>query len=148
LPALAADLVRRQVAVIAANSPAIPAAKAATATISIVFQTGSDPVAAGLVASLNRPGGNWPKRLELLHELVPAATVMAVLINPTNPNADAESRGLQAAARTLGVQFHGLPASDERDFDTVFAPWPSCERVLSWSPPMRSSSAGANSSPS
>jgi putative tryptophan/tyrosine transport system substrate-binding protein len=132
LPALAADLVRRQVAVIAANSPAIPAAKAATATISIVFQTGSDPVAAGLVASLNRPGGNLtgvttlnvelgPKRLELLHELVPAATVMAVLINPTNPNADAQSRGLQAAARTLGVQFHGLPANDERDFDTVFA---------------------------
>src|SRR5207344_2293408 len=109
LPALAADLVRRQVAVIAANSPAIPAAKAATATNSIVCQTGSDPLAAGLVARLNRPGGNLTgvttlngelgaKRLELLHELVPAATTMALLINPTNANAESLSGDLQRAA--------------------------------------------------
>jgi putative tryptophan/tyrosine transport system substrate-binding protein len=132
LPALAADLVRRQVSVIAANTPAVPAAKAATTTIPIVFNFGGDSVAAGLVASLNRPGGNLtgvttlnvelgPKRLELMHELVPAATVMALLINPTNPNAEILSRDLGAAARTLGLQLHVLHASTERDFDAVFA---------------------------
>ena len=134
LPELAAGLVRDRVAVLVAagGTASAVAAKAATREIPIVFGTGADPVEVGLVASLNRPGGNLtgvttlnvelgPKRLELLHELVPAATVMAVLINPTNPNADAQSRGLQAAARTLGVQFHGLPANDEGDFDTVFA---------------------------
>jgi putative tryptophan/tyrosine transport system substrate-binding protein len=132
LPALAADLVRRRVAVIAANTAAAPAAKAATAAIPIVFVTASDPVAAGLVASLSRPGGNLtgavllgvevgPKRLELLHELVPTATAMALLINSSNPNAETQIRDMHAAARTLGLQLHILYASDERDFDTAFA---------------------------
>ena len=108
------------------------AAKAATTTIPIVFTTAGDPVQIGLVASLSRPGGNVtgvtqlnvevaPKRLELLHELVPTATVIALLVNPTNPNAETQSRDLQAAARTLGLQLHVLHASTERDFDTVFA---------------------------
>ena len=132
LPELAADLVRRQVTVIAANTQAVPAAKAATTTIPIVFATSADPVAAGFVPSLNRPGGNvtgvsslsveiGPKRLQLLHEMVPTATVMAVLINPTNPNAEAQSRAMQAAARDIGLQLHVLHATTERDFDTAFA---------------------------
>ena len=132
LPELAADLVRRQVTVIAANTQAVPAAKAATTTIPIVFATSADPVAAGFVASLNRPGGNvtgvsslsveiGPKRLQLLHEMVPTATVMAVLINPTNPNAEAQSSAMQAAARDIGLQLHVLHATTERDFDTAFA---------------------------
>ena len=132
LPALAADLVRRQVVVIAAGATAAPAAKAATATIPIIFTTAFDPVQEGLVASLNRPGGNLtgvtalavevgPKGLELLHELVPTATVLALLVNPTNPSAEALSRDLQPAARALGLQLHILHASTERDFDTVFA---------------------------
>ena len=134
LPAMAADLARRQVAVIAATGglPSALAAKAATATIPIVFQLGIDPVAFGLVASLNRPGGNitgatvlnvevLPKRLELLRELIPTATIMAVLVNPTNPAVETQSRILQAAARTLGLQLHVVQASTERDLDTVFA---------------------------
>jgi putative ABC transport system substrate-binding protein len=132
LPELAADLVRRQVTVIVANTQAVPAAKAATTTIPIVFATSADPVSAGFVASLNRPGGNLtgasslsveigPKRLQLLHEMVPTATVMAVLINPTNPNAEAQSRAMQAAARDIGLQLHVLHATTERDFDTAFA---------------------------
>ena len=132
LPSLAADLVRRQVVVIAANTAAAPVAQAATTTIPIVFGTSTDPVAAGLVASLNRPGGNVtgitglnlevePKRLELLRELVPAATVMALLVNPAYPAAETQSRNMQAAARTLGLQLHVLHASTERDFDTAFA---------------------------
>jgi putative ABC transport system substrate-binding protein len=132
LPALAADLVRRQVSVIAANTPASPIAKAATTTIPIVFLTSDDPVAAGLVASLNQPGGNLtgvavlnvevgPKRLELLHEAVPAARVVALLNNPTHPTAETQSRDMQAAARSLGLQLHVLHASSERDFDTAFA---------------------------
>jgi putative tryptophan/tyrosine transport system substrate-binding protein len=132
LPALAADLVRRKVAVIAANGPAALAAKAATPTVPIVFYTGSDPVATGLVASLNRPGGNLTgvtdlnvevgsKRLELLRELVPTATVVALLVNPNNPaRAETLSRDLQAAARTLGLQLQVLHARNERDFDMVF----------------------------
>src|SRR6266545_6418571 len=114
LPAMVADLVQRQVTVIAATtSPAAFAAKAATTTIPIVFEVGGDPVQLGLVANLNRPGGNVtgvtqlssvvaPKRLELLHELVPTATVMALLVNPTDPvPAESVSRASQAAAHTL-----------------------------------------------
>jgi putative ABC transport system substrate-binding protein len=132
LPALAADLVRRQVAVIAANTPAALPAKAATTTIPIVFLSAADPVEAGLIASLNRPGGNLtgvsilnvelgPKRLELLHELVPSAGIVALLINPTHPAAETASKDLHAAARTLGLEFHVLHANTEHDFDTVFA---------------------------
>ncbi len=132
LPALAAELVRLQVAVIAANGPTVPPAKAATTAIPIVFVTGADPVKLGLVASLNRPGGNTtgvttlglelaPKRLELLREMVPSATVIGLLLNPSNPNADAIARDSQTAARTLGLQLHVLRASNERDFDAVFA---------------------------
>ena len=134
LPALSAELVHRQVAVIATSgTPSAVAAKAATATIPIVFGVAVDPVKVGLVASLNRPGGNLtgvtslnvevgPKRLELLHELLPAATTFAVLVNPTSPStAEPSSRTLQVAARALGLQLHVLHASTERDFDTVFA---------------------------
>ena len=133
LPALAADLVRRQVSLIVANGPAAQAAKAATATIPIVFTAGFDPVAIGLVASLNRPGGNitgvtildvelGPKRLQLLHELAPMASIIAVLVNPTDPlRAEAISKAVQTAAGSLGLQSHVLKASSEGDFDTVFA---------------------------
>jgi putative ABC transport system substrate-binding protein len=132
VPAMAAELVRRQVAVIVANTPGNLAAKAATTTIPIVFTTANDPVQVGLVASLARPGGNVtgatqlgvqvaPKLLQLAHELVPTATVIGVLVNPTNPNTEALVRDLQTAARILGVQLHVLHASAERDFDTVFA---------------------------
>jgi putative ABC transport system substrate-binding protein len=133
LPALAADLVRRQVAVIAANGTAAQAAKAASATIPIIFVAGFDPVEVGLVASLNRPGGNitgvsildvglGAKRLELLHEVVPTATIIAVLVNPADPTrAETTLRDLQATAQTLGLQLSVLHASTDRDFDTVFA---------------------------
>jgi putative ABC transport system substrate-binding protein len=133
LPALVADLIRRQVTVIAANSPApVMAAKAATITIPIVFATGYDPVAAGLVASLARPGGNLtgvttltaevgPKRVELMHELMPAATSIALLVNPAAGSLrETITTDLQAAARKRGLQFHVLHASDVRDFDAVF----------------------------
>jgi putative tryptophan/tyrosine transport system substrate-binding protein len=135
LPTLAADLVRRQVSVIvaAASTPAALTAKAATATIPIVFLLGSDPVAAGLVDNLARPGGNvtgvtsmnmelGPKRLELLRELLPAANVVALLVNPTNPTiTQSMSKDLQSAAQALGVELHILNASTEADFDSIFA---------------------------
>jgi putative ABC transport system substrate-binding protein len=127
LPTLAADLVRRRVAVIAASGTAAPAlaAKAATSNIPIVFQTGSDPVKDGLVASLNRPGGNvtgvsrmsfalGPKRLELLHELVPKATLIAFLVNPANPVAPSQIEEIREPTRSLGLQVHVLEASSER----------------------------------
>jgi ABC-type uncharacterized transport system substrate-binding protein len=133
LPTLAADLVRRQVAAIAApgNAAAI-VAKAATGTIPVVFQMARDPVQLGLVASLNRPGGNMtgvtslnievgPKNLELLHELVPKAAVIGILENPNNPDAEIQLRDAQAAADRLALQLHALYASSEREFDAVFA---------------------------
>jgi putative ABC transport system substrate-binding protein len=135
LPALAAELVRRQVTVIAApgSTPAALAAKAATATIPIVFAIGADPVGLGLVAGLAGPGGNATgvvtlnveiaqKRLELLHELFPAGTSFALLVNPTTPAiAQPVSRDVQAAARVLRVTLHVLHASSEPEVDAVFA---------------------------
>jgi putative ABC transport system substrate-binding protein len=131
LPALAADLVRGRARVIAANQIAVEAARAATTTIPIVFTTALDPVEAGLVASLNRPGGNLtgittlnaellPKRLELLHQLVPAAALVALLVNPTTPNAETLSQDARAAARALGFELHVLSASYEGDFEPAF----------------------------
>jgi putative ABC transport system substrate-binding protein len=134
LPVLAADLVRQSVTVmVATTTPALLAAKAATMTIPIVFLTGSDPVGAGLVASLNRPGGNMTgvsnltvetgaKQMELLHELVPAATLIALLVNPANPVlADTLSRDLQTAARAMRQQILVVSASTESDVDAAFA---------------------------
>jgi putative tryptophan/tyrosine transport system substrate-binding protein len=134
LPAFVADLIRRKVNVIAATStPAAIVAKAATTTIPVVFTTADDPVRLGLVASLNRPGGNVtgatqatvevaPKQLQLLHELVPTASVMALLVNPAHPTlADSNTKVLQAAARTLGLTLHVLNANTEGEFDRVFA---------------------------
>jgi putative ABC transport system substrate-binding protein len=133
LPAMAADLVARKVTVIAANGAAAMAAKAVTATTPIIFTIGDDPVQFGLVAGLNRPGGNatgvamldaelGPKRLELLHELLPSATAIAVLLNPANaPRRENLARDLGTAARTIGLQIHVLDASTEREFDAAFA---------------------------
>jgi putative tryptophan/tyrosine transport system substrate-binding protein len=132
LPALAAELVRRKVSVIyTIGLPASVAAKAATATIPIVVSIGANPVELGLVASLNRPGGNVTgvtslggetntKRLQLLHEAVPETKVMAAVVNPTEPNSGNLARDLQAAARALGVELHVLPVSSEADYDTAF----------------------------
>jgi putative ABC transport system substrate-binding protein len=131
LPTMAADLVRHQVAVIVAPSASASlAAKAATTTLPIVFETAGDPVKLGLVGSLSRPGGNLtgvsslgeeeaPKRLELLHELLPTARVMALLVNPVEPLAGDQVRVSLAAAKTLGLELHVLNASIERDFDAV-----------------------------
>ena len=132
LPALAADLVRRQVTVIATlgGNTASVAAKAATTTIPVVFHGSVDPVEAGLVASLNRPGGNVTGvvtlnmdtgQKRLMHELLPAATTIGLLLNPANAVAEAQSKDLQAAARTLALQLRIANASTERDFDAAFA---------------------------
>jgi putative tryptophan/tyrosine transport system substrate-binding protein len=135
LPELAADLVRRRVTVIAApgNTAGALAAKAATTTIPIVFAMGINPVAAGLVHALNQPGGNvtgvntlnvelGPKRLELLHEVVPTATIVALLVNPTNPgNAEVLLRDAQATASALGLQVHVLNAKTEGEMEAAFA---------------------------
>jgi len=134
LPALATDLVRSQVAVIAACATSAPglAAKAATSTIPIVFQTGGDPVQDGLVASMNRPGGNVtgvsrlavtiaPKRLELMRELSPKATVIGLLVNPTNPRSELVVQQIEEAARALGLRLHVLKVSTEGELDSVFA---------------------------
>ena len=135
LPALAADLVHRQVTVIAApgSTPATLAAKGVTSTIPIIFWIGGDPVELGLVASLNRPQGNLTgvttlnhglvaKRVELLHEIVPGASSIAVLVNPTSPTLTRTTiEEAQAAARSFGLELHILNASTERDFDVVFA---------------------------
>ena len=132
LPALAADLVRRQVTVIAGNSQATVAAKAATSTIPIVFMTSADPVQVGFVASLSRPGGNLTgvaslgtetnrKRLQLLHELLPNAGTIAALVNPTFPGSDIQTKDLQVAASALRRQLHILHASSRRDIDTALA---------------------------
>jgi ABC-type uncharacterized transport system substrate-binding protein len=131
LPGLAADLVRRQVAVIAANTQAAPAAKAATTMIPIVFLSGDDPVEHGLVTSLNRPGGNVTgvstfasalggKQMGVFRELVPAATSIAVLVNPTNPNSRSYIKGVQEAARTLGQQIQIVNATTETEIDKAF----------------------------
>jgi putative ABC transport system substrate-binding protein len=132
LPELAADLVRRQVSLILASGPpASSAAKAATRTIPIVFAIGDDPVVAGLVTSLNRPGGNvtgasfftialGAKRLELLHELVPNATTFAMILNPTSPNADVQMKDAQAAAHAIAQQIQIFNASTENEIDEAF----------------------------
>jgi putative tryptophan/tyrosine transport system substrate-binding protein len=131
LPVLVADLVRRPVSVLAATTtPAALAAKAATTTIPVVFATDSDPVQVGLTASLSRPGGNLtgvsnlnievgPKRLELARELFPAASTIALLVNPANPLAEGVSRDLQVVAGILGLQLHVVHARSERDFDAA-----------------------------
>jgi putative ABC transport system substrate-binding protein len=134
LPQLAVDLVHRQVAVIAATGGGLSAAaaKAATTTIPIVFASGADPVQEGLVASLNRPGGNVTgvfvftsvlegKRLGLLREMVPTATLIAVLLNPANPSFDSKLNEIQEVARSVGQQLHILNASSEHEIDAAFA---------------------------
>jgi putative ABC transport system substrate-binding protein len=131
LPALVADLIRWPVAVIAGDATAMLAAKAVTATIPIVFAAGGDPVAQGLVSSLNRPDGNvtgvhffagvlGAKRLELLRQLVPNATTIAMLVNPNTPNNEAERRDVQAAAQAIGQELVVLDVSSERDIETAF----------------------------
>jgi putative tryptophan/tyrosine transport system substrate-binding protein len=134
LPELAGDLVGRKVTVIAATTAAAAlAAKAATATIPVVFEMAGDPVQLGIIATLNRPGGNVtgvtnlnievaPKRLELLHEVIPAATTFALLINPSNPTlAEPTIRDIRASAHTLGVQLHVVSATTDNEIDNAFA---------------------------
>ena len=133
LPRLAADLVGRRVPVIVVPDSVVTAraAKAATSTIPVVFAIGADPVKSGLVTSLSRPGGNLtgaarlnvelePKRLQMLHELVPSARTVALLVNPANPNAESSSKDMAAAARPMGIALHVLKASSDRDLDLAF----------------------------
>ena len=132
LPALAADLVRRQVAeIVTVGTPAALAAKAASSTIPIVILVGIDPVQIGLVAGLNRPGGNVTglavlgvelaaKRLEVLHELLPTSAAVALLVNPNNPVTEHSTKGVRDAARSLGLQLHVLDASTEGEIDAAF----------------------------
>jgi putative ABC transport system substrate-binding protein len=143
-PDMAADLARRRVAVIAAVSgmPAAAAARAATGAIPIVFQGGFDPVETGFVASLSRPGGNLtgisnlglelgPKRLEVMHELLPAAKLFALLVNPDHPNADSQSRNMHAAARALGVQLRNIMRAVCRTSTLRSRAWPHSARAVS-----------------
>jgi putative tryptophan/tyrosine transport system substrate-binding protein len=133
LPALAADLASRKVAVVVApgGAPVALAAKSATTTIPIVFEMGGDPIVLGVVDSLSRPGGNLTgvsslsvevsrKRLEFMHELLPGAAVLAIVVNPTSPTANSQLKNLQVAADTLGVRLHVLQAVSEQEFDTLF----------------------------
>ena len=140
LPALANDLLRRRVAVIYAFGPAAPVAKAATQTVPIVFRIGSDPVAMGLVTAINRPGGNLtgitnfgmellPKRLEVLHELVPATATVAVLLDPSNTSADEQPKSVEAAARPLGLKCISCEPVPTRKSTMPFRPWPTCTLV-------------------
>jgi putative ABC transport system substrate-binding protein len=136
LPALAADLVRRQVnLIVAAGTPGALALKPATATIPIVFAIGGDPVRTGLVDSLSRPGGNLtgaahinvetaPKRLELLHELMPQEKILGLLVNPTNPVAESVVPAVQAAAGSLGVELKVVHARNDEEIDAMFASLP------------------------
>jgi putative tryptophan/tyrosine transport system substrate-binding protein len=133
LPAMAAELVRQQVAVIAATTyPAALAAKAATSTIPIVFTSAVDPVAGGLVANLNRPGGNatgvnnylsdlGPKRVELLHELVPNVAVFGMLVNPNYPNVEPQWNDVKEAARRFGQQVDVVSVASKADLNAAFA---------------------------
>ncbi len=134
LPGLATELVRLPAAVIAVGGvPAVRAARAATSSTPIVFEIGVDPVDAGFVASLSHPGGNLtgatnlsialgPKRLELLHDMIPSARIVALLVDPTNRSvSETETRNTQVAAERLGLEFHALHATSEQDFDAVFA---------------------------
>jgi putative ABC transport system substrate-binding protein len=133
LSALASDLVRSRVSVIVTTGGIVSAraAKAATSSIPIVFTVGDDPVRYGLVASLNRPGGNatgivilvsdlGSKRLEMIHELVPRASAIAVLVNPSNPNVESQTEGLQSAATILGIRLHVFSARDDPDIGVAF----------------------------
>jgi putative tryptophan/tyrosine transport system substrate-binding protein len=159
LISLASDLVHRQVAVIAATGDTVSAlaAKGATTTTSIVFVIGSDPVKEGLVASFNRPGGNITgvtvissalvsKQFELLHELVPQVTVVGVLLNPSNPNANFELSDLQSAARSMGLQLVVARADTESGIESAFNPLYSSTRLRSSLNPMHFSWTDANSS--
>jgi putative ABC transport system substrate-binding protein len=144
LPAMAAELVGRGVSVITTIGPAaVRAAKAATTVIPIVFAIGFDPVRARLIASLNRPGGNLtgvtnlavelgPKRLELLREMIPAATAVVLLFNPTDPPSELQYKNLQSAARTMELQLHVLQASTERDLEAVFASFVQLQAGALW----------------